>query len=123
MRGVFTYQMAYIVACVLFLLNVALAAIQAAYTAGHGADLGISPQTQAWLAIISTVVAAALGLLPAVHRTPGKRDARYLAASQGQLPEDVQKRYPMVIAIGEPPVTPSTPTSVSTGPPTTGPGV
>lgn len=109
-----SYDLAHAAAVLLFLLNVAIGAIQGAYAAGHGADLGITPGEQAWIAIISTVIAAALSFLPALQRTPGKREARYLAATQGKLPDDIRERYPMVISVGEPTVTPSTPTSVHT---------
>jgi uncharacterized membrane protein YfbV (UPF0208 family) len=88
------YNVAYIVALVLFILNVAIGAIQAVYTAGHGADLGLTPQAQAWLAIVSAVIAAALGVLPQVQRTPAKREEAYLLAAQGKLPDDLQRKYP-----------------------------
>lgn len=55
-----SYKLAWLVGAALFLVNVGIAAIQAVYASGHGADLGISPQAQAWLAIVSTIVAAAL---------------------------------------------------------------
>jgi hypothetical protein len=98
-----TYKVGYIVAAVLFLVNVAIGAIQAAYAAGHGADLGITPQQQAWIAVASTVIGAALALLPQLQRTPGKRDTSYLLASQGQLPRDIEAKYPSVVAVPEPP--------------------
>lgn len=96
------YPIAYGVAIVLFLLNVAIGAIQAAYASGHGADLGITPQAQAWIAVVSTIVAAALGLLPNVMRTPGKRETNYLLASQGKLPKDMEARYPTIVSVQEP---------------------
>lgn len=89
-----TYQIGWYVAVILFVINVAIAAIQTAYTSGHGADLGISPQVQAWLAIVSTVIAAALGLLPRVQMTPQARERSYLLASQGKLPGDLEAKYP-----------------------------
>lgn len=90
------YTVAYVVAVILFLINIAIAAIQAAYTAGHGADLGITPGEQAWLAVISTVIAAALGLLPAIQRTPSVRETNYLKAAAGVLPEDLAKKHPII---------------------------
>lgn len=101
-----TYKIAYIAAIVLFLVNVAIGAIQAAYASGHGADLGITPQAQAWIAVASTVIAAALAVLPQVQRTPGTRETRYLVASQGKLPDDIAHKYPMVIPVREPPPQP-----------------
>jgi hypothetical protein len=89
-----SYQVAWLAAAVLFILNIAIAAIQAAYTAGHGADLGISPQVQAWLAIVSAVIAAALGLLPQIQRTPAVREQTYLRALAGVLPHDIAAKYP-----------------------------
>jgi hypothetical protein len=97
-----TYKVGYIVAAVLFLLNVVIGAIQAAYAAGHGADLGITPQAQAWIAVLSTVVAAALGVLPQLTRTPATRETNYLLASQGELPKDLAAKFP-VVAVQEPP--------------------
>jgi hypothetical protein len=88
-----SYQIAWLVAAFLFVLNIAIAAIQAAYTAGHGADLGVSPQVQAWLAIVSAVIAAALGLLPQVQRTPAVRETTYLKALAGVLPHDIEDKY------------------------------
>lgn len=87
------HMIGYIIAAILFLVNVAIAAIQAAYAAGHGADLGISPQFQAWLAVVSTVIAAALGLLPQLTRTPSARLTSYLKAYAGELPADIAAKY------------------------------
>lgn len=103
-----SYRLAYAVAVGLFLINVAIAAIQATYASGHGMDLGISPQLQAWLAVISTVIAAALALLPQLTRTPGKREENYLLANQGVLPDDLKAKYPTLVAM-EPPATPPPP--------------
>jgi hypothetical protein len=100
------YPLAYGVAAILFLVNVAIGAIQAAYATGHGADLGITPQAQAWIAVLSTVVAAALGVLPQLTRTPAARETRYLLASQGQLPKDLEAKFPTVVATQEPLVPP-----------------
>lgn len=88
------YRISYAIAAFLFLANVFIAAIQAVWASGHGADLGISPQVQAWLAIISTVIAAALGILPQIQRTPADREAKYLAAAGGVLPDDLAKQHP-----------------------------
>jgi hypothetical protein len=96
------YVIGYVIAAVLFLVNVAIGAIQAAYATGHGADLGITPQAQAWIAVASTVIAAALGILPQLTRTPGTRETNYLLASQGQLPKDLAAKFP-VVAVQEPP--------------------
>jgi hypothetical protein len=101
-RATSWYPLAYVVAALLFLVNVAIGAIQAAYATGHGADLGITPQAQAWIAVASTVIAAALGILPQLTRTPGTRETNYLLASQGQLPKDLAAKFP-VVAVQEPP--------------------
>jgi hypothetical protein len=87
------YNIAWIVAAVLFLVNVGIGALQSVYASGHGADLGITPQVQAWLAIVSTVIAAALGLLPQIQRTPGVRESRYLKAHAGVLPRDLAAKH------------------------------
>jgi hypothetical protein len=100
------YPITYVIAAVLFVTNVAIGAIQAAYATGHGADLGITPQAQAWIAVLSTVVAAALGVLPQLTRTPAARETRYLLASQGVLPKDLEAKFPSVIAVQEPPLPP-----------------
>jgi hypothetical protein len=99
-----SYQAAWLAAALLFIVNIAIAAIQAAYTAGHGADLGVSPQVQAWLAIVSAVIAAALGLLPQVQRTPAVREQTYLQALAGVLPHDMAAKYPPGGHVDPPPV-------------------
>jgi hypothetical protein len=100
------YSIAWYVAAILFVINIAIAAIQAAYTAGHGADLGITPGVQAWLAIVSAVIAAALGLLPQIQRTPAIREQTYVRALAGILPHDLQAKFP-----ADEPVPPTPPAS------------
>lgn len=109
-----SYKVGWVVAAVLFLVNVAIGAIQAAYAAGHGADLGISPQAQAWIAVASTVIAAALALLPQLQRTPAKREEKYLLANQGVLPDDLAKKFPTLVPAEPPPSPPPPPTSEPT---------
>jgi hypothetical protein len=89
-----SYTLAYWTAAVLLLINVAIGAIQATYASGHGAELGITPQVQAWLAVSSTVVAAALAFLPQITRTPRARETSYLQAAHGMLPADLAAKYP-----------------------------
>jgi hypothetical protein len=89
-RATSWYPLAYGAAAILFLVNVAIGAIQAAYATGHGADLGITPQAQAWIAVASTVIAAALGILPQLTRTPGTRETNYLLVrSSGAVIVDI----------------------------------
>jgi hypothetical protein len=92
--GSMNYSIAWYVAAILFLINIAIAAIQAFYTAGHGDALGLTPQVQAWLAIVSAVIATALGLLPQIQRTPAVREQTYLRALAGMLPHDIAAKYP-----------------------------
>lgn len=46
--------------------------------------------------IVSGVCVALAALLPQVNRTPATREAKYLKAAAGVLPEDLAEKHPVV---------------------------
>lgn len=75
-----------------------------AVVAGVLAGASQTPYHPAWLTgdvaatagIVAAICAGLLTRLPDTGRTPGTREAAYLSATVGMLPEDLQKKFPSI---------------------------
>lgn len=91
------YQTQYTLA----VLNAAIGAV-ALVLAGSGLTFHpawLSGELSATCGVVATVCGVLSQFLPPLQRTPGSRETKYLAASQGELPHDIAEKYPLVAAI------------------------
>lgn len=84
---------------------VAFLGIVCGVLAGAGLTLHpswLSGDIQATASVIAVVCVALQPVLPPITRSPGAREAKYLAAAGGVLPDDLQDKHPTIM----PPHTP-----------------
>lgn len=100
-----SYSLAFYGAWLNAALGVVCGALAGAYLLVHPSWLTSDVASTA--GVIVTVTVGLAAILPSVGRTPGSREIKYLAASQGVLPSDIARKFPLVIAAPDPiPTTP-----------------
>lgn len=72
----------------------------AAVLAGAGLTLHpswLSNDVAATAGVIALICGGLATILPAVQRTPGSREAKYVAAAAGELPKDLAGKHPTIM--------------------------
>lgn len=95
-----TYNLAYWAAWLNAAIGVVAGVLAGAYLTVHPSWL--TTDVAATCGIVVPITVGLAALLPQVTRTPAARESKYLVASQGKLPDDLAKKYPLVVQ--EPPL-------------------
>lgn len=97
------YQLSYALAIVCMIGLAVVGYVTTEWTLGHGADMGITPQTFSIISMIGVGLGVLAGVLPNVQHNPSFRKRELLHAAAGRFPRDLRH----LRAGGEPPPTKS----------------
>lgn len=86
------YRIAYAAACINAAIGAIAAVLSSAYLAVHPSWLTEDVALTCGIIIVPISIILA-NFLPAIPRTPAKREFKYLAAMAGALPEDLAKKH------------------------------
>jgi hypothetical protein len=95
-----SYPLAYAAAWIVAAVGIIAGGVAAAGLTVHPSWL--TSDVTATASIVAPICVALGAILPQIQRTPGKRESSYLLANQGQLPPDLQAKYPTITTVQEP---------------------
>lgn len=93
-----SYTPAFYLAWINAAVGVVAGALSAAYLVAH--PQWLTGDVAATCGVVVTVSVGLAALLPQISRTPAQRDAKYLAALAGALPDDIAQKHGLTITAG-----------------------